>query len=80
VLKISAHRIDGGLIEIETIDSGPGIPADLLAKLFTPFTSTKSNGSAWRFTDRLFDARGGTIPAVNHPDGGAMLRLTLPTT
>jgi two-component system, LuxR family, sensor kinase FixL len=81
-LKISAHRIDDGFIEIEVTDSGPGIPLDVLAKMFIPFTTTKSNGMGvgLALCRTIVDAHGGTISADNHPEGGATFPLTLPTT
>jgi signal transduction histidine kinase len=40
-LTIKAGAIDEGMIKIQVIDSGPGIPEKLLPKIFEPFFTTK---------------------------------------
>lgn len=37
-------RRDGGFVIVEVIDSGPGIPEDIQAKIFNPFFTTKPPG------------------------------------
>ncbi len=63
-------------------DSGPGLPADLLGRLFTPFVTTKSNGVGigLAIARTIVEAHGGTIGARNSPVGGAIFTLTLPAT
>lgn len=43
-IKISSRQLDGDNIEIKIADSGTGIPADKLARLFDPFYTTKEVG------------------------------------
>src|SRR5690606_25705448 len=38
-------RAAGDRVEIAVMDSGPGVPAELGARLFEPFFSTKSDGA-----------------------------------
>jgi two-component system sensor kinase FixL len=61
-------------------DCGPGIAPDVAARLFEPFTSTKSNGMGIGLTIArgIIEAHNGTIEARNGDDGGATFVLTLP--
>ncbi|HJT23393.1 MAG TPA: HAMP domain-containing sensor histidine kinase [bacterium] len=70
--------LNRALIEVE--DSGPGIAPANLPKLFTPFFSTKSEGTGLglAFTQKVFRAHGGQIEALNRPEGGAVFRIILP--
>ena len=45
VLKLKTRHVTVlGIIKIEIADSGPGIPMDERAKVFTPFFTTKKQG------------------------------------
>jgi C4-dicarboxylate-specific signal transduction histidine kinase len=80
-ITISSELI-GTDVEVAVHDSGPGLPADLLGKLFTPFVTTKSNGVGigLAIARTIVEAHGGTIGARNSPVGGAVFTLTLPAT
>ena len=43
-ITISTHSIDTQSVEIRVTDTGAGIPAENLSKLFTPFFTTKPAG------------------------------------
>ncbi len=72
-----AERMLLGLDEtvLETIvrDTGPGINPQVADKIFSPFFTTKSNGTglglavSWK----IAKAHGGEIIAENHPDPAA---------
>jgi len=66
-------------VAVSVRDTGPGVPADLIAKLFTPFVTTKSHGLGIGLTiaRTILEAHGGTIEARNNPEGGATFTLTL---
>jgi two-component system sensor kinase FixL len=66
-------------VEICVSDTGTGLPADIIDKLFTPFVTTKSNGLGVGLTivRSIVDAHGGTIDAGRNPDGGATFTVTL---
>ncbi len=63
-------------------DMGPGLPADIIGTLFTPFVTTKSHGLGIGLTiaQSIVDADGGTIKACNNPEGGATFTITLRVT
>jgi two-component system sensor histidine kinase CpxA len=68
------------------MDSGPGVPADALEKLFRPFyriddargRETGGVGLGLAITERAVSLHGGTIRAANRPQGGLMVEIRLP--
>jgi signal transduction histidine kinase len=69
---------EAGKVRIEVRDSGPGIPADDLERIFESFYTTKSRGSGLGLgiTRRIVRDHDGTLEAANAPDGGALFTLT----
>jgi signal transduction histidine kinase len=61
-------------------DTGPGIPASVLGKLFTPFVTTKATGTGLglSLSARILQEHGGSITGANPSEGGARFVLTLP--
>lgn len=45
LIVLSGHRDSTGKIVIKVTDNGPGVPENLLDKIYIPFFSTKKNGS-----------------------------------
>ena len=66
-------------VEVSVRDTGPGLPADVIGTLFTPFVTTKSHGLGIGLTiaRTIVDAHDGTLVARNNPDGGATFTITL---
>lgn len=62
-------------------DRGPGIRAEVADRLFTPFFSTKPEGTGLGLVVAQHVAlqHGGTISADNRPGGGARFAIWLPT-
>jgi two-component system sensor kinase FixL len=80
-VEISSRRINASMIEISVADSGPGIRSEILAKMFTPFSSSKGAdgmGLGLSICRSIVEAHGGKISADNQPGGGAIFRFTLP--
>lgn len=70
---------DGARAFVDVVDAGPGIPADVLPKLFTPFHTTKARGVGLglAIARKLVAAHGGTLTASNNDGPGATFRMTL---
>jgi signal transduction histidine kinase len=79
VLRLSASFRDGRA-RASVADNGPGIPAEALPRLFTPFFTnrTRGTGLGLAIALRIVEAHGGTIRGGNGPSGGAEFTVELP--
>jgi signal transduction histidine kinase len=66
-------------IEINVIDNGPGIPNDLIDRIFEPFVTTNRNGTGLGLSiaKRIVTAHKGTICA-NSVAGGTVFQVIFP--
>ena len=78
-LTLAARRV-GGRARIEVADTGPGIAAKMLPRLFEPFASGKDTGLGLGLviSKRIAEDHGGAIVAANRAGGGASFYVTLP--
>lgn len=62
-------------------DSGDGLSDDVKARIFEPFFTTRASGTGLGLSvsQAIANAHGGTLDAENHPDGGAVFTLRLPS-
>lgn len=65
---------------VEVSDDGPGIPADVLEKLFDPFVSTKEGGTGLglALSQQIAREHGGAIEVESREGAGATFFLVLP--
>ncbi len=75
-------RDDGDYIAIRVRDDGPGMSEDVMAKMFTPFFTTKDltggTGLGLAIADRIVRQHGGRIAVRSHPGRGTMVTILLP--
>ena len=78
-IRLAAARRDGR-IEASVEDDGPGVPAEILPRLFDPYFSAKSGGTGLglAIAKKIVEEHGGTIGAANRPEGGFRVRFDLP--
>ncbi len=69
-----------GHVMAEVVDTGPGIPAEVLPQIFKPFFTTKHKGGGLGLAicDRIVRDHGGTIQATSGEGGGARFSVYLP--
>jgi two-component system sensor histidine kinase HupT/HoxJ len=64
-------------------DNGTGIAEDTLTRIFEPFYTTKEvgkgTGLGLAIAYGIVQEHGGQISAANHPEGGAVFTVELPT-
>ena len=72
--------VAGGYAIAEVRDTGPGIPADVLPRIFEPFYTTKTAGTGLglAISAGIVHDCGGELTAANQPEGGAVFRVALP--
>ncbi|MBN2197136.1 MAG: response regulator [Polyangiaceae bacterium] len=71
---------DRAVLQVD--DSGPGLPANAIRTIFTPFFTTKQRGKGTglglKICADVVTAHGGHIEVTNRPQGGASFRVLLP--
>ena len=79
VLVLGLAREANGHFRIEVRDNGPGIPGDRREDIFLPFYTTHKGGSGvgLSFARQVALAHGGSICALDAPEGGANLRMVI---
>lgn len=95
VLNSAEAMEAGGMVEIEfglpeagadekqlclvVQDNGPGIPSQILDRIFNPFFTTKDTGTGLglAIVHRIVEAHDGTIAAGNRPAGGARFEIRI---
>jgi two-component system sensor histidine kinase KdpD len=82
-VRIAADVVDGEL-RVAVEDHGPGVPSEVLTRLFDPFYrapgtgNVRGSGLGLAVARGLVAAHGGRIWGENLPHGGARFAFTLP--
>jgi PAS domain S-box-containing protein len=79
-IRLAVAPTMDGMVEISVTDSGPGIPTDLMERIFENFFTTKGEGMGLglALSRSIAEAHGGKLFARNAPGGGASFHLILP--
>jgi PAS domain S-box-containing protein len=92
-LLMNAHEVTapGGMVRVEVattadrvivavVDTGPGVPPELLERVFEPFFSTKERGSGLGLAicASIAQTHGARIKASNREAGGAVFTVDFP--
>jgi PAS domain S-box-containing protein len=78
-LTITAGKIQDSTV-LTVQDTGTGIPAENLEKIFNPFFTTKAQGQGLGLAvcKRLVEAQGGTITVKSKVGEGSSFKITIP--
>jgi len=79
-LLITTRRATGDEIAVQIADCGVGIGADIAAKIFNPFFSTKPDGIGigLSISRTIIEAHDGQLRMRPRPEGGSIFEFTLP--
>jgi two-component system nitrogen regulation sensor histidine kinase GlnL len=75
--------VNGGpMVEVEVVDDGPGVPADLIDRIFSPFFTTKPQGTGLglAIVRKIVNAHDGRIDVSMLSPRGTRFVVTLPVT
>jgi signal transduction histidine kinase len=82
VVELEEQQREGGAWTVLTVrDAGPGIPAELLPRLFTRFVRGEGSqglGLGLYLVRGIAEAHGGTLTVDSSPETGSAFRLELP--
>jgi len=69
--------VDGGRTVIRVADSGAGVPAEVMDRIFNPFFTTKEDGTGLGLSivHRVAEAHDGTVGVRNAEAGGAVFEV-----
>ena len=76
-VALSASVDERGLPMIQVRDNGPGIPADVQARIFVPFFTTKEEGSGigLSLSRQIMRLHGGSLNVRSEPGRGAVFTM-----
>lgn len=81
VILRTAYHADTKQVSLCVHDNGPGIPAELLPRLFEPYVTSKHKGTGLglAIVKKIVEEHAGHLTARNHESGGAMLSIRFST-
>jgi signal transduction histidine kinase len=73
---------DTATVVVDVADDGPGVPMEIVERIFNPFFTTKPQGSGLglAIVRKIVDAHDGHIDLTTAPGQGTRFRVTLPVT
>ena len=79
IVVLAIRRDRNGRFHIEVRDNGPGIDPERRDDIFLPFYTTHKGGSGvgLSFARQVALAHGGSLAALDSPEGGALLQLVV---
>ena len=80
VITVAVRECGDGRVKVSVADSGKGMTAEQLQAIFTPYFSTKADGTGLGLAvvQNIVEQHGGTIDAESAPGKGALFTFYLP--
>ncbi|MEZ5418657.1 MAG: HAMP domain-containing sensor histidine kinase, partial [Vicinamibacterales bacterium] len=81
-LEVRVSPPEGGRVRLDVVDTGVGMDAAALARIFEPYFSTKATGTGLGLTiaRRNVELNGGTVEVASTPGVGTTVTIWLPGT
>lgn len=81
-LTVRTSKTANKTLQIDVIDTGPGLTKDVAERLFQPFVTTKPGGIGigLSISKSIIDAHGGRLWTTANPGGGTAFHVSLPLT
>jgi signal transduction histidine kinase len=78
-LTLGARR-EGGEVVFEVADTGPGVPPEVLPRIFEPYVTTKPGGTGLglAIAERIVQEHAGRLGVASRPGAGATFSVRLP--
>lgn len=72
--------VHANYVQLTIADNGPGIPTELLPRLFEPYVTSKHKGTGLglAIVKKIVEEHSGSISAHNNPEKGAMISIQFP--
>lgn len=79
-ITVAVRECGDGRVKVSVADSGKGMTAEQLQAIFTPYFTTKADGTGLGLAvvQNIVEQHGGTIDAESTPGKGALFTLYLP--
>ncbi len=79
-IEVRCSSRPDGCLHLVVADRGPGVDAAVLPKLFTPFVTTREQGTGLGLATarKIVEAHGGRISIRNREGGGAEVEIAIP--
>ena len=79
-LRLTTMLRRPSLVEFAVADSGPGLDAEVVERIFEPFVTTKRDGMGigLSISRSIIETHGGRLWFEPNPEGGTIFRFTLP--
>jgi signal transduction histidine kinase len=77
---VGGDAFSGPMVQVDVVDDGPGVPTDVVDRVFSPFFTTKPQGTGLglAIVRKIINAHDGRIDMNAPPGGGTQFRVTLP--
>jgi signal transduction histidine kinase len=77
---MGGEALVGAMVQVDVTDDGPGVPPDVIDRIFSPFFTTKPQGTGLglAIVRKIVNAHDGRIDVHVPAAGGTQFRVTLP--
>jgi len=80
LIRVQINREGRNMLCIQVSDNGPGVPSELIDRIFSPYFTTKKDGLGMglMICRTIVESHSGAIRYASSPSAGGIFRFTLP--